>query len=916
LRPSGISRLSVLKRRTITLLCFLMATSMLVSVFIFIDSSSIDEWDEYNDIGPVAMRVQGDGLGSAIQEIKDTAHVKRANIAETAQAYLRMDKNVIYQGSPTDPLDPMFLLVGQAYSLDADFIESFPTEFEVTVGRYPQNSSEIAIPESDAIYWGIPIGRMMNYSHTLNSEKRSVFVVGFFKVSEDPLRSVVTDAIAIVTSDVLNQDTVKTQVYIDINRDIITPVDPKGGLVYLREIESAIIDINPSASFYDRYYIDDYLAIKIQAYIDFVTIQRIRQLSRIQLLILIAGMFSFLGTRFNVIMREEELTNLKSRGASNVRLLRIVMSELWIMSFLSCGFGIILGLIMSKLALTTNGYLNFNFANIFDTPILLTYDTLAVLGIAGGILPIFGCVANRVVRTVAVRESEYGKLARLTKGIRLIRWDISIIILVSILFVSLYIGGPLFNNNPVLSLLAILSTIPLFIAIASIFTKILQLLVRPVSRIFKRIIGSIPAHLGIRGVTNNARIVIPVILIVTIAFSSSLTYDVIANSLPATQLTHSRYIIGGDLSFHLENDEYSQWSSFTQTVQNQQDVINTSLLSIGHLSLSDGPSGVIEYVAINPQEYSHVGYDSTGNILANSAQAPLLQDLATNPEGAILTSDIASEYNLIPGDTLRVFSFGDTSGTVEFNILGVTNFIPRPITSGEPSSDSVVGARKIWLNSQYVGTLVDLNEAVNAYLCVKTSDGANATAIGISVLTEFGTEILAFGRWSSSTADLDAYVSQENYSLDRSLDSMLNISMLCSVFVAFVTFQICQQYKGRGERALLKSMGVSKNQITRIKFAESFTLVVLSLILVIIFGSLNVANLLRVCFIEYSVWSYVFPISLFVSINWFNYLLNLGSIVIASIFLIMLLSWRSSIEDIAGNLRVMFQESNNLEGLL
>jgi len=140
--------------------------------------------------------------------------------------------------------------------------------------------------------------------------------------------------------------------------------------------------------------------------------------------------------------------------------------------------------------------------------------------------------------------------------------------------------------------------------------------------------------------------------------------------------------------------------------------------------------------------------------------------------------------------------------------------------------------------------------------------------------------------------------------------------MLCSVFVAFVTFQICQQYKGRGERALLKSMGVSKNQITRIKFAESFTLVVLSLILVIIFGSLNVANLLRVCFIEYSVWSYVFPISLFVSINWFNYLLNLGSIVIASIFLIMLLSWRSSIEDIAGNLRVMFQESNNLEGLL
>ena len=172
MRPLGKTRLSEFKRRVITLFCFLMAASMIVSVFIFIDSSSLEQWNEYNDIGPVAMRVQGDDLESVLQEIKNTEHVTTASIAKTAEAFIRMDKNALYEGSPTDPINPMFLLVGQAYSFNSDFIEAYPTEFELTAGRYPQNSSEIAIPQADAGYWGIPIGRMMNYSHFLNSEKR------------------------------------------------------------------------------------------------------------------------------------------------------------------------------------------------------------------------------------------------------------------------------------------------------------------------------------------------------------------------------------------------------------------------------------------------------------------------------------------------------------------------------------------------------------------------------------------------------------------------------------------------------------------------------------------------------------------------------------------------------------------------
>ena len=661
LRPSDKSRLRPLKRKIVTLLCFLMAISLCFSVFLYIDSISLEKWNEYSDVGPVAMRVQGESLSDDVENIGAVPYVSHVSTVETARAYLRMDMNDIFVGSPSDPLNPVFLVVGQAYSLNYDFTSAFPTEFQLIEGRYPTNSSEIAIHSSDAYYWNIPIGRMMNYSHFLNSPKRTVFVVGIFQTSNDELRSVTTDAVAIVTEEVLNPESVKTMAYIDVERNVFSPVNPTGSLSLLRSIESEIQDSNPSTSLHDIYYIDNYLAIGIQSYIDYLGVERSRQVSRVQTIIIVAGLLAFLGTRFNIMMREEDIEILRVRGATRIRILRTNLSELLKISYLSTLVAYIATPLITIFAWISIGYLRFSWSNINQMAILFTVDTFLLMIILGFIIPFSGFLLNQTIRNIRTREVEHGRLARISRSIRMIRWDVSIVVIVGLILGSLYLGGSSFNDVPIISLMATYSTIPLFVAIASIFRKSWHSITKPLSRILRRVIGSINSNVGIRRASRTGKIPLIVILIIGVAISTSLANDTIATSLPVTKTIHSRFVIGSDLSFHLESDEQSSWSEFIDLVKSNENVEFASIVSIGSLSLSEGASGVVEFIAIDPSEYRNVGYSYSGVELGSSNQASLLRLLEDNPDGAVLTTDIATEYNLLTGDTLRAFSFGNDS---------------------------------------------------------------------------------------------------------------------------------------------------------------------------------------------------------------------------------------------------------------
>jgi len=877
-----------------------MAISIIASIFIFIDSNSIPAWEEQTDIGPVAMRIQGENLDIALPEIRNVSYVTKASLIETAPAFLRMDQNDIYVGSPDDPLEPVFLVQGNAYYLSDDFISDFPTEFEIIEGRYPANSSEIAIAYTDAQYWGIPIGRMMNYTHTLNGVKRTVFVVGIFKLNyDDVFRYVITDAVAIVTSEVLNPTDTQPLVYVDVDRDMISPIDPRGSLDRLNEIERNIASINPTGTPYFRYFIDNYLAIGIQSYQDALNLQKSRQVSRSQLLILLSGLLGFLAVRFNVSFRGEEMNFQTMRGASRIRILQPIMRELWILSIFSSGLSIILGLLLSRVAFCSTNYLEFNWQKFANSPILLTLDTVIILGVAGFILPIIGYLAQRSIKPATKKEVEFGRLRRIVNSIRLIHWDVFTFVLVGVLIFVLYVGGEMINTNPILLLIANYVQIPLFLAVASIFNKGIMPLARQLARIFRVFTGKLPAYIGMRGVVKNNSLSFLIILVLALILSSCLLNDVAATSLPNTHLAQTRYLIGGDLSFRLDNDESAKWDNFSDAVMQQADILSVSLVSIGKLSLSEGTSGIVEFVAINPEQYSHVGYGYSGEELDNSDQTSILGELETNPEGAILTSDIASEYSLTPGDVLRVFSFGDESITIEFNIISLTTAIPRPKVIGQASSDNVIGTRKIWLNRNYVGSIVDLNATTETYLCARTIENGNTTQIGEDALSEFETVLPSLNQWSSTTAELTSFRSRADYSIDRSLDSMITISMIFCILVAFTAFQVNKHLVRKREVALLKSLGATSNHVLRIKIAEVLALIIIGIIFTIIFSPLTIANILRIGILDYSLWAYIFPVSIIASANWISYLWVSMLLLIPSIVLVVVLSMRGDDENIA-----------------
>jgi len=424
---------------------------------------------------------------------------------------------------------------------------------------------------------------------------------------------------------------------------------------------------------------------------------------------------------------------------------------------------------------------------------------------------------------------------------------------------------------------------------------------------FRYATGRLPATIGIRGVVKNDNLSFPIILILALILSSCLQNDVAASSLPNTHMAQTRYLIGGDLSFHLDNEKSDQWDNFSDALRQQEDTLSTSLVSIGPLSLSEGASGVVEFVAINPEQYSHVGYGYAGERLDSSDQTSILGELEANPEGAILTNDIASEYSLVPGDVLRVFSFGDEVVTVEFNIISLTPAIPRPKIIGQASSDLVIGTRKIWLNRNYVESIIDLNATAETYLCVSAREDANTSRIGEAVLSDYETVLPSSSQWSSTTAELASFQSRLDYSIDRSLDSMFAITMIFCTLVIFTAFQINKHLVRRREVALLKSLGASQHHVMTVRMAEVLTLIIVSIIFTIIFSPLSIANILRIGILDYNAWAYTFPVSIIASANWISYLWICMFLLIPSIILIVSLSMKGddcSIADIMAEIEI------------
>jgi hypothetical protein len=583
--------------------------------------------------------------------------------------------------------------------------------------------------------------------------------------------------------------------------------------------------------------------------------------------------------------------------------------------------GIGIGSVISRFAIASTGYFYFDASLLVTEPFLITLDSLIFAAIIGFAHPVLTLLAYRAVYfTKRHAEDEQGRLAKVARGFVIIRWDVLVIILSLLLLYALYSAGQLLQLLPILSLVVTIVPLATFLGVASLTIKMLRRGSNFISKKLQRVVGQVPSLVGVRRVGKSASSAGPAIMVLVLAISLAWTYSVLDTTLPNTKLCQSRFSIGADVSFHLDDYNVEAWDDFMENVTNHELVEKGTLVTIKPLSMTTWGSGV-KFVAINPEEYQHIGYDYNGEILVNSSMKELLDQLYSNPTGAVITQDIADDYELAVGDSLRAFSQDSEQTEVfVFSILGIVEALPDsllPSSSYYPYYDIIypyywsyqVGKNRVWINREYAATQFDLvNNSQNVYY-VKTTQGANGTELVEDILEQGGDQVINYEGWGAVDYEVETYVNGASYKMDRAVDTVLTIVTVGIIFGGFAIYAAEGLRARRREIALLRSMGAKVDLVIKAQAAEMLVLTTISILLLLGYSPLFLLNSLL-----NSAWTstgtfYVYPVVVFPVFPWMTMLLVLVFFLVSIVMFIMIVAILSSKINIASALNTAWAEA-------
>ena len=851
-------------RIIVTVICLTLATTLVSSISLYVDSASVDEWTEQIEIGPVTMMVSGDGVEDVITEISEIPGVTNVSGLDSAHGYLTR-KNIVYG----------FETSGNVYTLSEDYLEKFPTTFTLSRGRWPQNESEIAIPVSLANQAFIGPGWQVNYSYGLTHPLTLLTVVGTYQQSSGDLYSHYYYAsIGVVVESRLDVNTTKTRAYLNVDKTPFSPFDASGALRYLSRISDEIRNLfpgYPEELAFSGFIVFDYLSSGIRSYIDWRNTARGEQIARSAGVVLMVTLMVVMAIQYNLNDRKYETSFLRARGATRRRIELLVVRELLALSALSGFLGVIFGILTSKIALSSTGYLEFNSTLLFTSTFLITQDTiLLIFAITFG-LPAIVYLGIKFAEAGKGRVEEgKGRLGKFSKGMKIVRWDLGILLISLGLMFVFFTSTATVQRNPIYSLIIPYLPIPVYLSVGSLVMKGLQRGTNGFSKIAGKFLGKIPASIGVRRIGRSSRSAGLVIMVIVLAITLSWNNAIADTSLPETRENHAKFALGGDLVFHLKKDQSERWTEFSENVTSRDEVIASTTVSMRKLFLSSGYSGAVDFVLMQPDEYRLVGYDHLGNRLNDSGLGEYLLEMSENPAAAILTRDLAEEYQVAVGDSFRAFKTQSDIDYFSFTVLAIVEALTHPLIPEStyiPESDGYsVGSRLIWINRMYAAEKINLVEDTYSYLVAATCSDCNDTAIALSLLNSGGTTIVYANDWAVVDDEIDSYLSTTLYNMDRAVDSMLSIA---SVFITIgvMTVYATESLRDRKrDTALLRSLGADGIMIAKTQFAELIFLILLSIGLLVLYSPLFVANSLIASVSAYTSWSFLFPVPMFVTV--------------------------------------------------
>jgi predicted lysophospholipase L1 biosynthesis ABC-type transport system permease subunit len=592
-------------------------------------------------------------------------------------------------------------------------------------------------------------------------------------------------------------------------------------------------------------------------------------LTRSQGCILLGGLLLILTARFYVDERREEVQILQARGASNRQIHVLLLKEFLGLSVIAILLAIFAAIFVSRIAFASVNFLVFRPISLIDAPMLISAQTMTYAIGAAIIMPMIGYSASTLFENQNYRgEQDQGRLARLNRGLRLIRWDASLIILSVLFLAAIYLGGPAVQENPNLILIQHVLPYPLFAGVASLATKIMNRLGENLSSLFSKIKGEMALSIGGRRATKDIRVAGPVVMMLVLSMCVSINSAVVASSLPQTEINHTRFAIGGDINILLNDILEHRWEQLDNYTKSHSNYEAASFVNVGNMYLSDGRQGKITFVAIQPEEYSLVGYDHMGVSLNDSYITESLQDLETNPTGAIITENLAQEYELEIGDELHGFGLGDTETSAGFTIINIVPALSSPIILEDVRGRGNVGMSKIWLNVNRMAALINLLDNADTYYCIRSTTDTSSGQLLEDIIGQMGIEIAYMGRRSSVGTVIESYLGQTSYLTDRAVDSLMTLLTFPIAVGSILLFGASGNRRTRRQTGILKSMGAETTHLTIIHLTEVLVIAIISLVVFLIYGPLFLANSLERAYATHLIWPLVYPVLIFADPVW------------------------------------------------
>lgn len=900
---------------------------MAMGITVYVDSYSIHQWDtNMAGVGDIAIFAEGEGIENYIDAIRNFNGVTKA------ASLLRSSGNIPFEVHDPEYGDWIDSIWGDLIAPDQEFMDTFPGYITLVEGSFPSgNSSQIAIIDSLEQDYDIHISDVLNLSYEWDGPYQQVEVIGVYHQGGDESDSYYYgwyESIAIVDPDIMEYN--EYVIYIDIDRSRISPFDAGSSRAYANSFDQRIRELDP---FYDpqfpwssRFYVNNRVTGAISSYIYWVQAARFTQLFRSFSIIILIVLVTFLAIRHNVNERRFETTMLFSRGASSGDLDKIVNREMIVLSITSCIVGIIAGIGVSRIAISATGFFEFDLSLMFSEPFLVSLQSLIMSSVVGIALPLVTLGGYRIVYSTKKSADEgTGKLAKVVKGFNFIRWDLLVVLIAGLLLLTLTTGGATIGSDPILGFILPIVPIPLFLGVASLSIKILRRGANSISKYMSRIVGRVSASIGIRRIGKGASSGGVAAMVLVLAICLSWNSAIVNSSLPVTVEYQSRLVVGSDITFVLDESKYSQWDEFLTNVTDNEEVVSGTIVSETSLSLTSGYEGLNTFMAVNPREYAEIGYHYLGSRLNVSEMASMMASLESVPDGAIISSDIASDYNLEVGDVLRATDlYDDEALPISFRVLGIVTSLPEmpdkyyiwydipPPMVPTPFPYywyRIVGQQRVMVNRDYLSNEIDIVNDTNSYLCVQTTEGANGTIIGNELVEQGGMDALYEGMWESVSLRVDEYLGQLSYHMNRSVDTMMTVLTIGTIIGAFAVYALEGVRARRREIALLRSNGASIGVIIKAQAAEMLVLMLFSITVLAIYSPLFLTTSVGSTSSGIAGWGLIYPVAIFPVIPWLTIMAVLSFFIVSVVICIGIIAMVGSRINLAETLNATWAEA-------